>query len=323
MKASLLRLLSDHGMIFVLAALCAFFSFVTLTPQSMTGQEAVTHVLKTIRQGQQVMIAVRASAEESAFADAVAEGVKKAGAGVLAVVKGGPAEVRSVLEKTVAAGGRLDVVIAAEEPARWLVLTELAKDFPSLGTPLLIKPDTYRWPNFLKTENLLNIANQIAVIAIIAIGMTVVIITAGIDLSVGSLLALSAVLASLFIRDYAGAAGADTGGMILACILAIVACGLAGGFSGLMITRFDIPPFIVTLAMMLVTSGIAYTLSDGQSIYQIPDSFVWLGRGADVPGIPNAVMLMLGLYAAAHLVMTQMRIGRYLYAGRPHLRCTG
>jgi ribose transport system permease protein len=314
MKASLLRLLSDHGMIFVLAALCAFFSFVTLTPQSMTGQEAVTHVLKTIRQGQQVMIAVRASAEESAFADAVAEGVKKAGAGVLAVVKGGPAEVRSVLEKTVAAGGRLDVVIAAEEPARWLVLTELAKDFPSLGTPLLIKPDTYRWPNFLKTENLLNIANQIAVIAIIAIGMTVVIITAGIDLSVGSLLALSAVLASLFIRDYAGAAGADTGGMILACILAIVACGLAGGFSGLMITRFDIPPFIVTLAMMLVTSGIAYTLSDGQSIYQIPDSFVWLGRGADVPGIPNAVMLMLGLYAAAHLVMTQMRIGRYLYA---------
>lgn len=314
MKAYLLRFLSDHGMILVLAALCAFFSFVTLTDQSVTGGEAVSQVLKNVGRGEQVMIVVGPSADDAAFAAAVAEGVKAAGASVAARIEGSPADVRAALEKMSAKGDKLDLVIAAPESARWLVVEEMAANFPGLGAASVVKPGSYRWPNFLKGENLLNIANQIAVIAIIAIGMTMVIITAGIDLSVGSLLALSAVLVSLLIREYAGALDAGTGGMLLACFAAVAACGLAGGFSGLMITRFEIPPFIVTLAMMLVASGFAYTLSEGQSVYQIPDSFVWLGRGADVLGIPNAVMLMLGLYIVAHLVMTQMRIGRYLYA---------
>jgi ribose transport system permease protein len=81
-----------------------------------------------------------------------------------------------------------------------------------------------------------------------------------------------------------------------------------------MITRFDIPPFIVTLAMMLVGSGLAYILAKGQSVYQIPDSFVWLGRGADLFNLPNAVVLMLVLYALAHLLMSRMKLGRYIYA---------
>jgi len=81
-----------------------------------------------------------------------------------------------------------------------------------------------------------------------------------------------------------------------------------------MITRFRIPPFIVTLAMMLVASGLAYTLADGQSIYQLPDSFVRLGRGADLGGLPNAVALMLVLYAAAHVLLSRMKLGRHIYA---------
>ena len=81
-----------------------------------------------------------------------------------------------------------------------------------------------------------------------------------------------------------------------------------------MITRFAIPPFIVTLAMMLVGSGLAYILAKGQSIYQIPDSFIWLGRGADLFSLPNAVVLMLVLYALAHVLMSRMTLGRYLYA---------
>jgi ribose transport system permease protein len=166
----------------------------------------------------------------------------------------------------------------------------------------------------LKSENLLNIANQIAVIAIVAIGMTIVIITGGIDLSVGSLIALSAVLAARFIRDYAGALHATTLGMTAACVVAVLLCGLVGFFSGGMVTLCDIPPFIVTLAMMLVASGLAYLLAQGQSIYQAPDSFVWLGRGANFLGIPNAVLLMLALYAAAHVLMSRMKLGRYIYA---------
>ncbi len=175
-------------------------------------------------------------------------------------------------------------------------------------------PHSYRWPSFLKVDNLLNIANQIAVIAIVAIGMTMVIITGGIDLSVGSLIALSAVLAAKFIRDGAGGTDASPLGMTVACLAAILTCGLVGAFTGAMITRFRIPSFIVTLAMMLVGSGLAYMISAGQSIYQIPDSFVWLGRDADLFGLPNAVVLMVILYALAHVLMARMRLGRYLYA---------
>jgi len=80
------------------------------------------------------------------------------------------------------------------------------------------------------------------------------------------------------------------------------------------VTLCAIPPFIVTLAMMLVASGLAYLLAQGQSVYQLPDSFVWLGRGANFLGIPNAVLLMLLLYAAAHVLMSRMKLGRYIYA---------
>jgi ribose transport system permease protein len=66
--------------------------------------------------------------------------------------------------------------------------------------------------------------------------------------------------------------------------------------------------------MMLVVSGLAYILAESESIYQLPDSFVWLGRGADLFHLPNAVILMLVLYCIAHVMMSYMRIGRYLYA---------
>jgi ribose transport system permease protein len=194
------------------------------------------------------------------------------------------------------------------------VFTDLKTDFPALGNPRILTPRNYRWPNFLKAENLLNIANQIAVIAIVAIGMSMVIITGGIDLSVGSLLALSSVLASRFIRDFAGGTGASPFGMLVACLAAIVLSGIVGSFSGAMITRFAIPPFIVTLAMMLVGSGLAYILAKGQSIYQLPESFIWLGRGADFFNIPNAVLLMAVLYGIAHILMNRMKLGRHLYA---------
>jgi len=223
-------------------------------------------------------------------------------------------DAREALMKINAAGGKLDAIACTQVTGAWLVFSDLKTNFPALGDPRVIMPRSYRWPNFLKSENLLNIANQIAVIAIVAVGMTMVIITGGIDLSVGSLLALSAVLCARFIRDYAGGVNASLGGMLLACIAAIALCGIVGAFSGTMITRFAIPPFIVTLAMMLVGSGLAYILAKGQSIYQIPDSFVWLGRGADLFSMPNAVVLMLVLYALAHVLMSRMKLGRYLYA---------
>src|SRR5262249_30274563 len=152
-------------------------------------------------------------------------------------------------------------------------------------------PHSYRWPNFLMASNLLNIANQIAIIAILAAGMTLVVITGGIDLSVGSLVALSAVTATLLIRNPAGAENASTLGMILCCLTGIGLCSGVGLCSGCLVTAFSIPPFIVTLGVMLIARGLAFRISAGQSIYQLPDSFVWLGGRADLAGIPNAVVL--------------------------------
>jgi ribose transport system permease protein len=81
------------------------------------------------------------------------------------------------------------------------------------------------------------------------------------------------------------------------------------------VTRFRVPPFIATLAVMQVASGLAYILSEGVPIYDLPDSFVRLGRGAEpILGIPYAVLLMLTLYAAAHVLMSRTTLGRAIYA---------
>ena len=89
---------------------------------------------------------------------------------------------------------------------------------------------------------------------------------------------------------------------------------MVGLLSGVFITAFAVPPFIVTLAVMMMASGLALTLAKEESIYQLPESFVWLGRGADLGGVPNAVVLMLLLYAAAHVLMSRTALGRYIYA---------
>jgi len=322
MKAQLARLLSTHGMVVVLVALCAFFSAVTYTEQSSNSEAAARELAGRLIQqvGPQpsVLIATRQLPDEVAFADHLQRELTRAGARVVAMVKGEPSDARAALESLAAQSLQeqtaLNAIACTQSTRGWLVFDDVKSDFPALGQPSLFAPAQHRWPNFLKAENLLNIANQIAVIAIVAIGMTLVIITGGIDLSVGSLIALSAVLVSAFVRDFAGGLGATAGGLLLASLVAMVVCGAVGGVSGLMITRFSIPPFIVTLAMMLVASGVAFTLAKGQSISEIPDTFMWLGRGADLFGLPNAVTLMLLLYGLAHLMMTQMRIGRHLYA---------
>ena len=318
MNRRLSHLLAEYGMIFVLLLLCAFFSVVTYSEQSPTGESAARQLASDLLQrpgkGGRVLIVVRPQADDALFARALEQQLSDGGVRVAGVVSGEPKDARETLKKLAASGEKLDAIAGNQVTASWLVFADLGADFPALGNPRLVKPRSYMWPNFLKSENLLNIANQIAVIAIVAIGMTIVIITGGIDLSVGSLIALSAVLAARFIRDYAGALHATTLGMTAACVVAVLLCGLVGFFSGGMVTLCDIPPFIVTLAMMLVASGLAYLLAQGQSIYQAPDSFVWLGRGANFLGIPNAVLLMLALYAAAHVLMSRMKLGRYIYA---------
>jgi ribose transport system permease protein len=314
----LTRFLSDYGMVFVLLLLCAYFSAVTLAQQQPGGASGggalARDVVGRFGPGAKVVIVVGHGREDGPFADALAKGLQGAGATVLARVQGHPRDARRELQKIAEGANRPDVIVASPSAGRWVLHEQVGEKLPALGAVPVMRPQSYRWPDFLKADNLSNIANQIAVIAIIAIGMTMVVITGGIDLSVGSLIALSAVVATLLIRGLAGAENASAAGMALCCLAAIAVCGLVGLGSGTLVTAFNLPPFIVTLGTMLVASGLAFIVARGQSIYQVPDGFVWLGRGADLLGVPNAVLLMALLYVAAHVVMTRMTLGRYLYA---------
>jgi ribose transport system permease protein len=296
-------------MLLVLGLLCAFFSVVTRTEQFPQDAAAAREIAAQIGKDARVMIAVRAQPEDAVFEEALK---KELGTRVLESVKGEPRDARQALNRE-AAGG-LDFIVGNHVTAAWLVFEDLGADFPALKDTRILKPASRVWPVFLTRENLLNIASQIAVIAILAIGMTIVIITGGIDLSTGSLLALSAVVTALLMRDAFAGAESTTMQMILAALGGIVVCAAAGLANGAIITGLGMPPFIVTLAMMLIGSGLAYRLADNQSVSQVPESFVWLGRGADMLGIPNVVVLMLLLYSAAHVLMTQTAYGRHLYA---------
>jgi ribose transport system permease protein len=311
------RLLAHFGVLGTLLGLCLFFSLVTISEQSPSGADAAKQVserIASLGESPGVLIAVGDQPTDVAFAAALKNLLRERGATLLGEARGEPRDARRELERIATEGRKVEAIACTRGSGNWLLFRDLRTDFPSIGDPQVIAPESYRWPNFLKSENLLNIANQIAVIAILAIGMTIVIITGGIDLSVGSLLALSAVVATRLIRDSAGGPSATALGMTASCAAAIALCGGIGAMSGVIITWFRIPPFIVTLAMMLAGSGLAFTLANGQSIYQVPETFVWLGRGADLFGLPNAVLLMLVLYALAQVLMTRTVLGRHFYA---------
>ena len=313
-QSLLSRFLADYGMILALLVLCIYFSIVTWDEQHPSGAEGggqlAAEIVDQYGQNVNVFIVVRATSEDAAFAGALTTRLKEAGAEVVDVVHGQPPDVRRAIAAALAEGKKIDVIGCNNATSTWSVYRAIE----GLEETPVVRPRSYYWPDFLKLDNLLNVANQISVIAIIAIGMTMVIITAGIDLSVGSLIALSAVVTTMLIRDYAGAREAGVLGMVLCCLGGMAVCGLSGAFSGVMVAIFRIPAFIVTLAMMLVANGLAYQIAEGQSNNQVPSSFKWLGVEADLLRLPNAVVLTMILYGIAHVIMTRTVLGRYIYA---------
>lgn len=310
------RLFSAYGMLAVLLALCAYFSWATYHPEYPSGLaagEAVAEDL-TARDAHPAGVAVVSTPDAAgrAFADGAAAALAKRGVAVERV-EGDPPAVRAALEALARAGRPPTTIATTAECRSWAMWDALRAADPAFARATLLSPSPRGRSTFLSPGNLRNVADQISVIAIMAIGMTMVIITAGIDLSVGSLVALSAVITAWLIRA-AGGVGASGASMAVCSLAAIAACGAVGAFSGLMSTAFRVPPFIATLAMMQVASGLAFILARGQSIYDIPPAFTWLGRGTSIAGLPNAVVLMLVLYVLAHLFMTRTATGRRIYA---------
>jgi ribose transport system permease protein len=160
-------------------------------------------------------------------------------------------------------------------------------------------------PHFLTVSNLLNVAQQTSINAVIAVGLTFVIISGGIDLSVGSLVAFSGVvMASLLQRampvPLAIAAGLTAG----------LACGLV---NGLLITFGRLPPFIATLGLMSVARGGALLYTDGRPVSGFDEGFRWLATG-EILHVPVPVVVMIFVYAVAHFVLRRTPFGRYLFA---------
>ncbi|MEQ9406708.1 MAG: ABC transporter permease [Fuerstiella sp.] len=305
-------LANDYGMIFVLLLMVVVLSALTLEEQSPVGREAGKRVADEIisRLGTEVTVVIVAEATpvDEAFVQGASERLQAAGLAIAAEVSGRPVDARRTMEEVLSDGGRIDAVAATADTVRWTIYDR----FEGLSTDRCFSPESYTWPTFARLDNLLSVANQTAIYAIIAIGMTMVIITAGIDLSVGSLVALASVTAALIIRD-SGGREAGVGGMLAGCLAGVAVCAVAGLFNGLMNTRFGIPPFIATLAMMMVARGLARRLSGELSIQQLPDSYLWIGGGTTL-GIPNPVILMILLYGIAHVVMSMTVFGRYVYS---------
>lgn len=307
------RFVAEYGMVFVLLILMAGFSVLTIQPQRPTGANVGTaiadQILTQFGNAPNVVIAVPGSDEDKAFAAAVQARLGKSGAKVVAVSVGSPIDARQAIQGAVDSGIVIDAVALTGSSATWTVFEK----YPELTADRLFAPSTSNWPNFLKASNLIGVANQTAVYAVIAIGMTMVIITGGIDLSVGSLVALASVIATVIIRDLGGGVSASTMTVTFAFLVGIMAAAVAGAFNGIMVTAFRLPPFIVTLAMMLVARGLAKRLSEFQSINAVPPSFRSLGNGSTF-NIPNAILLMIVLYMVTHFIMSRSVFGRYLYA---------
>jgi ribose transport system permease protein len=161
-------------------------------------------------------------------------------------------------------------------------------------------------PHFLTVSNILNVLRQISTIAVIAIGMTYVIITGGIDLSVGSVLALSAVVSAYLMTH-----GTN---MYFSIIVGLIVGALCGFLNGIFIaTRINMPPFITTLAMMGIARGFGMVITDGRPIYGLPEQFGFIAGGY-VLGIPVPVIITILLYIIGYVHLSFVRTGVYYYA---------
>ena len=159
--------------------------------------------------------------------------------------------------------------------------------------------------NFLTTQNLLNVARQVAMLGISAVGMTFVILTSGIDLSVGSVMAITNITCSMMMVQ----AGFP---IFPAVILTLIVAALIGLINGLLVSYVRVPALITTLSMMTILRGLSFVLCDGMPVWGLPESFKKLGQGYLGP-IPIPVILMVIIFIIGWVFLNRTKIGRYIY----------
>ena len=172
-------------------------------------------------------------------------------------------------------------------------------------------------PAFLQPRNLLNVVRQISVVGLISLGVMMAIITTGIDLSSGSVLALAAVVAASLAQRSDWATRMFPNLPALPVIVPILAGLLVGSLCGLvngtLIAKARIPPFIATLGMMTAARGAALLYSNGRPISSLTDSFNYLGQG-EVIGLPAPIIILIIMAGVTHVMLNNTRFGRHVYA---------
>lgn len=159
--------------------------------------------------------------------------------------------------------------------------------------------------DFLTANNLANLARQVSIYGIIAIGQLLVILTGGIDLSTGSILGLSGAVTAQLIVDGVPVVPAIALGLLIGAAL--------GLFTGFVVTRLKLPPFIATLGMLGIARGIVLVITNANTVQGLPDGFQQLANGT-VFGVPNLLILFVLIAAAAAFVLRRTVFGRYVYA---------
>ena len=310
------NLIRDYGMILVLFALCVLFSLLTLEQQMPEGSQVANQIMDSVGKEKNLnesILTVGSSNKSSAnLAKSLAIILEKEGFKAVQSVVGSPKDFRIALDQMQLDNEPPKIIVPSQDVQQWRLFQQLKGKYPFLKETKIVTPGTYLWPNFLKKSNLLAIVDRIVVIAVMAIGMTMVIITGGIDLSVGSLIAVSAVIGTSIMQAMGGP---DASSMIVffGFLMGTLFTGIIGAFGGLIVAYFKVPPFITTLGIMLMGRGLAFLITGGFSIYQVPSSLPWLGQGTTF-AIPNTVILLVLLYVVAHIFMTYSRLGRYIYA---------
>lgn len=178
-------------------------------------------------------------------------------------------------------------------------------------------------PSFISLDTFFAILDSSAVYGIMAVGMTFVILTGGIDLAVGSFVALGGVVCAKIVAAGVGAPDAAVWPWLLLGWFAALAIGFGGGsIAGVTITRFDIPPFIATLALMSSVRGLAFILVDGQPVGNLPPAYAALGRsrildfgpGGAFQGVPVDAIVMVAVFLAGAWLLNETRFGRHVRA---------
>ena len=175
---------------------------------------------------------------------------------------------------------------------------------------ILVLALSFASPYFLRMKNIMNVLRQTSINALLSLGMTFVILTGGIDLSVGSILAFGGIVAASLASD-------AMGGTIYPPLVAAGA-GLIGGLglgavNGILVARWRMPAFVVTLGMLSMARGFTFIYTDGMPVPRIDESFLFWGQGV-IFGIPFPVIILAVVFALAWIVLYKTRYGRYIYA---------